>query len=94
MTRILTETQAKADLSELITAACNGEDIIITRNSVPTVHLALIAKPAMQESQQQALIKRREKAIAAIKEHRKNAVIGQPMTIEEIISARNEGRRY
>jgi len=92
MTRVLSETQAKADLSELITAACNGEDVIITRNSVPTAHLTRIAKPAMLESQKQALIKKREKAIAAIKEHRKGAIIGPPMTIEEIISARDEGR--
>jgi len=49
--------------------------------------------PEVQENQQQALIKMREKAIAAIKEHRKGAVIGPPMTIEEIISARDEGRR-
>jgi len=94
MTRVLNEIQAKADLSELITAACNGEDVIITRNSVPTVQLTLIAKPETLENQQQALIKKREKAIAAIKEHRKGAIIGPPMTIEEIISARDDGRKY
>jgi len=46
------------------------------------------------KGQQHALTKRREKAIVAIKKHRKSAVIGPPMTIEEIISARDEGRRY
>jgi len=46
------------------------------------------------KGQQHALIKRREKAITDIKKHRKSAVIGPSMTIEEIISARDEGRRY
>jgi len=35
-----------------------------------------------------------DKKIAAIQAHRKGAVIGPPITIEEIISARDEGRRY
>jgi len=94
MTRILTENQAQADFSQLITAACNGEDIIITRNNTPVVHFNAIAKPVAQESKRQALVKKREKAIAAIKEHRKGAIIGAPITIDEIISARDEGRRY
>jgi len=95
MSRILTESQAQEDFSELITAACNGEEIIIEPDNMPSVRLTLIATPVTKKDiERQALIKRREKAIAAIKELRKTAVIGLPMTIEEIISARDEGRKY
>jgi len=46
------------------------------------------------EKEYTALVQRREAAIAAIKKHRKGAVIGPPISIEEIISARDEGRKY
>jgi len=46
-----------------------------------------------EDKEREKLIQRREKAIAAIKEHRKGAVIGPPITIDEIISARDEGRK-
>jgi len=94
MTRVLTESQAQADFLEIMAAARNGEEVIIVTNSAPTVKLTLVAKPVTEESKRQALIKKREKAIAAIKEHRKGAIIGAPITIDEIISARDEGRRY
>jgi len=92
MTRVLTESQAQADFSQIIADACNGEEIIITPNNAPTVHLMLVAKPIDDEEKHQALIAQREKAIASIRQWHKH-VIGPPMTIEEIISARDEGRK-
>jgi len=73
MIRVLTESQAQADFSQMIADACNGEEIIITPNNAPAVHLMLVAKSVDGEEQQrQRLIQQREKAIAAIKAHRKN----------------------
>jgi len=93
MTRVLTESQAQADFSQIIADACNGEEIIITPNNAPTVHLTLVAKPVDdEEKKRQALVVQREKAIASIRQWHKH-VIGPPMTIEEIISARDEGRK-
>jgi len=93
MPRVLTESQAQANFSQIIADVCNGEEIIITPNNAPTVHLMLVAKPADdKEKKRQALIAQREKAIASIRQWHKY-VIGSPMTIEEIISARDEGRK-
>jgi len=94
MTRVLTEAQAQADFSELITAACQGEKVIITRNGQLAVEFNAIAKPVATENRQEELLRKREKAVAAIKAHRKGSIIGVPFTIDEIISARDEGRRY
>jgi len=91
MSRVLTESQVQADFSQVITDACNGEEIIITRNNIPAVRLTLVTK---KDTGREALIKKREKAIAAIRELRKTAVICPSITIEEIISARDEGRKY
>jgi len=93
MTRVLTESQAQADFSQMIADACNGEEIIITPNSAPAVRLTLVAKSADEEEQQrQRLIQQRTNAIAAIKAHRKNRQ--QPAaSIEEIIAWRDEGRK-
>jgi len=94
MSRFLTESQAHANFSQIIADACNGEEIIITPNNRPTVQLTLIATPVVKKDiERQALIKKREKAISAIKALRKTAIIGDPITIEEVISARDEGRK-
>jgi len=46
-----------------------------------------------EDIERQLLIKKREKAIESIKQWRKR-MIGPTMTLEEIISARDEGRKY
>jgi len=48
-------------------------------------------KRKMEEEEHEKIVIQRRKAIASIKKHRKN-LIGPPMTIEEIIAAKNEGR--
>jgi len=95
MPRTMTETEARAHSSQVLADACNGEDIVITRNNMPVLHLAPIAHPDTMESKvSDAVQQQREKAIESIKALRKKVVIGPPMTIEEIISARDEGRKY
>jgi len=95
MPRTLTETEAQAHFSQIFADACNGEDIVITCNNRPVLRLVPIAQPDAMESEiSDALLRQREQAIASIKALRKKVVIGPPMTIEEILSARDEGRKY
>jgi len=49
---------------------------------------------AVENKASDALRRQREEAIEAIKTLRKKVMIASPMTIEEIISMRDEGRRY
>jgi len=39
MTRTLTEAEAQADFSQVITDACNGDEFLITRGNSPVVRL-------------------------------------------------------
>jgi len=95
MPRTMTETEARAHSAQVLADACNGEDIIITRNNRPVLRLVPVVQTNDAEKKRlDTLRKQREKAIESIKALRKTAVIGSPMTIEEIISARDEGRKY
>lgn len=71
---------AKTRLSELIARVEKGEEIIIARDDKPVARLVQVRRP-------QAEI---DAAIAAIREMRKRA---KPVTTEEIIAWKNEGRR-
>jgi len=51
MSRVLTESQVQANFSQIITDACNGEDIIITRNNIPAVRLTLVVPPVTKKIQ-------------------------------------------
>jgi len=96
MPRTLTEIELRTNLSQVITDACNGDDIIIARGNMPVVRLIPIQKinsPIKKQSQEQRDVEWEEK-IAAIRELRKKVVVGPPITIEDIISARDEGRKY
>lgn len=75
--------EAKTHLSELLAAVEAGETITITRRGKP---VALLQPVPVSD-----LRARREKAFAELKELRKHIL--QPMTIEEIIAFKNEGRR-
>jgi len=92
MPRTLTITEAQAHSRQVLVDACNGEDIIITDNNRPVLHLLSITQ---SDSMKTAAILReqREKAIEFIKARRKNRM-RPAATIEEIIAWRNEGRRY
>jgi len=92
MPRILTETQAQANFLEILNNINDGEEILIRRNDaqlfrlVPCEALVRIKDNKNQDDTW-------EQKIAAIQKHRKEAVIGPPMTTEEIIAARDEGRK-
>jgi len=93
MPRTLTIAEAQAQPAQVLADACNGEDIIITHNNTPVLHLLPISQPDAEKAVT-ALREQRARAVESIKALRKSTVIGPPMTIEEIISARDEGRRY
>jgi len=93
MSKTLTIAEVQAKPLQVIADACNGEDIIITRNNRPVLHLVPVAQTGTAESEHlAALQKQREKAIESIKERRKNRLI-PAATIEEIIAWRDEGRK-
>jgi prevent-host-death family protein len=72
---------AKARLAELLDQVERGETVIITRHGKPVARLV----PDEDRRREDA-----RRAMAEIKELRKHV---KPMTIEEIIAAKNEGRR-
>jgi len=94
MPRTLTEAEAQAHFSQIITDACNGEDIMIMRGTTPVIRLTPIPPPAnlVHDQAQDVHDQHWAKKIAAIREARKKAVIA-PISIDDIISARDEGRR-
>jgi len=92
MPRTLTITEAQTHSRQVLTDACNGEDIIITDNNRPVLHLLPIAQTHVEETATTALRKQREKAIESIKARRKSRM-RPAATIEEIIAWRNEGRK-
>ena len=79
--REIQASEAKARLSELLDDVERGETVVITRHGRP------IARLEPETSRRQAEI---DAAIAAIVALRKET--GR-MTVEEILSARDEGRR-
>jgi len=96
MPRTLTENEAQAHFSQLITDVCNGEEVVIARSDTPVIRLMPIVQthsPSLNQHQAAAQDREWAQKIAAIRELRKTAVIGPPITIEEIISARDEGRK-
>ncbi len=76
--------EAKTHLSELLAAAEAGETIMITRRGKPVARLM----PAEDSREKR---KKAIEGIAALRQEIK--AYGGGMTIEEILSARNEGRK-
>lgn len=74
--------EAKTHLSELLAAVEAGEAFTITRRGKPVAELRPVA----------TLSSTRAKAIADIKRLR-SEIKGPPITIEEILEWRDEGRR-
>jgi len=92
MPRILTAAQAQAHFSEIINSVEDGEEIFIRRNDDRVFRLVPCEGSfALKDDKIQDVTW--EQKIAAIQKHRKEAVIGPPLTIEEIIAARDEGRK-
>jgi prevent-host-death family protein len=83
---------AKTHLSELVARAERGEEVIITRHNKPVAKLGPVNPQAGKVSAELAA---RRRAIAAEFQAvgRKVAAQGGPITVEEILAWRDEGRR-
>ena len=75
-------SEAQTHLEQLLDEVERGETIVITRNGRP------IARLVPEAERRQAEIK------AAIDEIRAAGKNAQSITVEEILSARDEGRRF
>jgi len=94
MTRTLTVAEAQADLPRLVDAARNGDEIRIVGGGDPVVCLRSLDQSDSAESQSDWVLDYDEwrKQVAAIRASRR-PWMGPPPTAEEIIEARDEGRR-
>ena len=80
--------EAKTHLSELIARAERGEETIITRHNKPVAKIVPISEVSPELYQQ------RLAAIKAMQDiGREIEKRGGPLTVEEILSWRDEGRR-
>jgi len=95
MTRTLTVAEAQADFPRLVDAARNGDEIVITGSNRPAVCLARASASKPSEEERSWVIDEEEwtRRITSLRALRKRAWIGTPPTIEEILEARDEGRR-
>lgn len=80
--RTIQASEAKTHLPQLLDDVERGATLVITRRGRP------IARLIPEESDRQAKV---ERAIQGIKELRRQT---RGMTLKEILSARNEGRKY
>ncbi len=80
--REIQASEAKTHLPQLLDDVERGETIVITRHGRP---IARIVPEAAR---------RRADILAAIEEIRAARKNAQPITVEEILSARDEGRRF
>jgi prevent-host-death family protein len=80
--------EAKETLGALLDRVENGEEIVITRDGKPVARLAPAVEPAIDPEQ-------RRIAIEAFERMRQLArtIDGPPVTLEELKSFRDEGRR-
>lgn len=80
MTRIVKVGEAKTHLSELLKLVEAGEEVIIQRGDVQVARLVPVDEVARRKAAIEALIELRKK--------------NKPVTVDEIIAWRDEGRRY
>ena len=80
--------EAKTHLSELIARAERGEEVIITRHHTPVAKLGPINEISPE------LLQQRLKLLAELQDiGRRMEAEGGPITVEEILQWRDEGRR-
>ncbi len=80
--------EAKTHLSELIARAERGEEVIITRHNKPVAKLVPINEVPAD------LVARRRRALAELQDiGRRMVERGGPITVDEILQWRDEGRR-
>jgi prevent-host-death family protein len=81
--------EAKTHLSELIARAERGEEVVITRHNKPVAKLVPITTEISPE-----LYRKRLEILDELQAvGRQIAARGGPITVEEILSWRDEGRR-
>ncbi len=80
--------EAKTHLSELIARAERGEEVIITRHNKPVAKLV-----PFNEVSPELVTRRREIAAEMQAIGREIEARGGPITVEEILEWRDEGRR-
>ena len=80
--------EAKTHLSELVARAERGEEVVITRHNKPVAKLVPISEVSPE------LVERRRQILAELQAiGRDVAQRGGPLTVEEILAWRDEGRR-
>lgn len=79
--------EAKTHLSGLLDEVARGESVVITKRGRPVARLVPI-EPAAGDPQAA-----RVAAMRAARDAFRRAWTGPPMTVEDILSARDEGRR-
>ena len=80
--------EAKTHLSELIARAERGEEVIITRHNKPVAKLVPISEVSPDLYQRRMAALDALQAVGRAVEKR-----GGPITVEEVLSWRDEGRR-
>jgi len=81
--------EAKTHLSELVARVEAGDEIVITRHNKPVAKLVPISSEISPELYQQRL-----QALAELQDiGREIAAQGGPITVDEILAWRDEGRR-
>jgi len=85
----MTVSEARAQFFDVLNEVQAGTEIIIERDNRPVARVLPLPKPALSRED---LRKQREAAIEGIRRWRKEAVIAPPLTFEELMSARDEGR--
>jgi len=94
MPRTVNMADAQHHFPQILAEVCNGAEVVIARGAMPVARLTPIVQPVLARAPEQKNEGNAwQKNLAAIKKLRKKAVIGPPLTIEEIISARDEGRK-
>jgi prevent-host-death family protein len=80
--------EAKTHLSELIARAERGEEVIITRHNKPVAKLVPISEVSPE------LVARRRQALVELQAIGREMIArGGPITVEEILQWRDEGRK-
>lgn len=79
---------ARNRFSELIDAAERGEEVIVTKRGRPVVRLTPVNETEVRTRQTLTALARAERIAAAVEER-----MGRPFTHDELIAARDEGRR-
>lgn len=80
--------EARNRFSELIEAAERGEEVIVTRHGRPVVRLSSVDEGRRRAEEARDILARADALRASIR-----ARLGRPFTHEEVIAARDEGRR-